>query len=54
MKGWSNLGHLNQEMARDMTATIWASDEFRERVTEFTDGDMMEPREFSGTRPYEE
>ena len=53
MKGWSNLGLQNQEMARDMTATIWASDEFRERVEEFTGGSTMKSREFSGTRPYE-
>jgi len=53
LKTWTNLSMIHSEMARDMTANVWASDEFRERAEEFLgDGDFT-PRSFSGTRPKE-
>lgn len=51
MKGWTNLGLLNREMARDMTAQVWASEEFRERADAFMDHDGPATREFTGVRP---
>lgn len=53
MKTWTNLGLLNQEMARDMTAAVWDSEEFRERAEAFVSREEQEPRSFSGTRPEE-
>jgi len=32
MKTWTNIGMVNQEMARDMTAAVWDSEEFRDRA----------------------
>lgn len=51
MKTWTNLAMLNQEVARDVTAAVWASDEFRERATAFLDREDPAPRPFTGTRP---
>jgi enoyl-CoA hydratase/carnithine racemase len=51
MKTWTNLGLVHEEMARDMTATVWASDEFDERVAAFLAREQQRPRPFSGTRP---
>jgi len=51
MKQWTNLGLTGQEMARDLTARVWASEEFRERADTFLAREAFEPRPFQGTRP---
>lgn len=51
LKPWTNFGLLNREMARDMTAGVWASEEFADRADTFIAREEMKPREFQGTRP---
>lgn len=51
VKPWTNFGLLGREMARDLTAGVWDSDEFRERATAFLAGEQQEPRDFGGVRP---
>jgi len=51
---WSNLGMVHREMARDMTARVWASGEFRERADAFAAGEEMDARPFTGAQPEEE
>ena len=51
MKTWTNLGLLAEPMARDMTASVWASEEFDERVSAFLSRREQTPRSFTGTRP---
>jgi enoyl-CoA hydratase len=53
MKQWMNLGLTGQEMARELTAGVWASEEFRERADAFLARESPESRSFQGTRPYE-
>lgn len=50
IKPWTNFGLLGQEMARDLTAGVWDSDEFRERAEAFLAHEEMEPRGFDGVR----
>jgi enoyl-CoA hydratase/carnithine racemase len=51
MKQWTNLGLSGGEMARDLTAHVWASEEFRERADAFLAREEQQPRPFTGTRP---
>ncbi|WP_332897394.1 enoyl-CoA hydratase/isomerase family protein [Haladaptatus sp. CMSO5] len=51
LKPWTNFGLLAEEMARDMTANVWASDEFTERANAFLKREELKPREFTGTQP---
>jgi len=51
MKQWTNVGLAGQEMARDLTAHVWASEEFRERADAFLAREGQQPRQFTGTRP---
>ena len=51
MKTWTNIGMVNREMARDMTAAVWDSEEFRDRAEAFVDGEDQTPRSFTGTQP---
>lgn len=51
MKPWTNFGLLGQEMARDLTARVWDSEEFRERAAAFLADEKQEPRSFDGARP---
>lgn len=51
LKPWSNIGLAHQEVARELTAHVWTSDEFRERSASFLDHDDFESRPFHGTRP---
>ena len=53
MKTWENLAMVHREMARDLTARVWASDEFRERAGAFLDKEEQTPRPFTGVRPPE-
>lgn len=48
---WTNFGMIHKEVARDMTARVWASDEFKERVETFKEGESQRPRSFTGSRP---
>lgn len=51
LKPWTNFGLLGQEMARDLTARAWDSEEFRERAEAFLAREEQVPRRFHGTRP---
>jgi len=51
MKPWTNFGLQGQEMARELNARVWDSDEFRERAEAFLAHEAFEPREFDGVRP---
>ena len=51
MKQWTNLGLTGQEMARDLTAGVWASEEFQERADAFLAREEQQARPFQGTRP---
>lgn len=53
MSTWTNLGMVHREMARDMTARVWASEEFQERAAAFQNREEQTPRPFTGTRPKE-
>lgn len=53
MSTWTNLGMVHREMARDTTARVWASDEFRERAEAFGNREDQTPRSFTGSRPKE-
>lgn len=53
MKPWTNLGMVSEEMARDLTAWTWASDEFGERVDAFRSGEDFPQGAFDGVRPGE-
>ena len=53
LKPWTNVGLSHQELARELTARVWASDEFRERAATFLDREEQTPRPFQGTRPRE-
>lgn len=54
MKGWTNLAMHDREVTRELTATVWASEEFAERADAFRSGDGQTPRSFPGVRPHEE
>lgn len=51
MKSWTNLAMMHQEMARDLTARTWASEEFRERADAFLAREERAPRPFTGVEP---
>lgn len=51
MKTWTNVGMVNQEMARDMTAAVWDSEEFRDRAEAFVNREEQTPRSFTGSQP---
>lgn len=53
MKTWTNFAMMNSEVARDMTARVFASEEFKERSEEFLSGEEFTPRSFTGTRSNE-
>lgn len=50
LKPWTNFGLLGEEMARELNARVWDSEEFRERADAFLAGEEQEPREFDGVR----
>lgn len=47
-KSWHNLAMLHWEATRDLTAAVWASDEFQSRAAAFLAGEEMPPGSFSG------
>jgi len=51
LKFWTDLAMLNMMMARDITAMVWTSKEFRERCKDFLGKRKMKPRKFTGTMP---
>ncbi|WP_123538237.1 enoyl-CoA hydratase/isomerase family protein [Halosimplex salinum] len=51
LKPWTNFGLLGQEMARELNARVWDSDEFRERAEAFLAHEEFDPRDFDGVRP---
>jgi enoyl-CoA hydratase/carnithine racemase len=51
LKFWTDLAMLNMMMARDVTAMVWASKEFKERSKDFLEKRKTKPRKFLGTLP---
>lgn len=45
---WTEFAMSNYEVARDLTAMVWFSEEFRERCEEFLQKKKLTPREFFG------
>jgi enoyl-CoA hydratase/carnithine racemase len=54
MKPWTNFGLVGEEMARELNARVWDSEEFRERSAAFLDDEEMPPRDFDGVRAPED
>jgi len=51
MKQWSNMAMLGWESQRELTASVWRSQEFRERAESFMNDEEMERRSFMGSSP---
>lgn len=51
MKQWSNLAMLGWESQRELTASVWRSQEFRDRANAFMSDEEMEQRPFMGSSP---
>jgi len=51
MKQWSNIAMLGWESQRELTASVWRSQEFRERAESFMNDEEMERRSFMGSSP---
>lgn len=54
LQQWQTIGMNNQSVARELTAKVWASDEFNERAEAFLKNADLPPRRFSGTTTDEE
>ncbi|MHA1607561.1 MAG: enoyl-CoA hydratase/isomerase family protein [Candidatus Freyarchaeota archaeon] len=52
LKYWTDLAMLNWQLARDLTAMVWTSEEFRERGKNFLEKRKPTPRRFLGITPY--
>ncbi|MEX2706721.1 MAG: enoyl-CoA hydratase/isomerase family protein [Candidatus Freyrarchaeum guaymaensis] len=48
---WTDLSMLTFRLARDITAMVWTTPEFRERVKEFLEKKPFKPRDFTGIMP---
>jgi enoyl-CoA hydratase/carnithine racemase len=46
---WKTVGMQNEGVARELTANVWATDEFRERANAFLSDNEFTPRRFTGT-----
>lgn len=46
---WKNLGMANREVERELTAAVWASDEFTQRAQAFLDREDLPVLPFPGT-----
>ncbi|MHA1593172.1 MAG: enoyl-CoA hydratase/isomerase family protein [Candidatus Baldrarchaeia archaeon] len=51
LKFWTDLAMLNWQLARDITAMVWTTEEFRERSRDFLEKKKMRPRKFTGVMP---
>lgn len=51
LKFWTDLAMLNWQMARDITAMIWTSKEFRRRAEDFLEKKRSPPGKFLGITP---
>lgn len=54
LKQWNDVGMVNTQVARELTAAVWESEEFQERADAFLSGEDLESRPFSGTLPDDE
>jgi len=48
---WTNLAMINLQLARDVTAMVWTSEEFRERANDFLEKRAMRRGKFMGITP---
>ncbi len=51
LKFWTDLAMLNWQLARDVTAMIWTSGEFRQRSKNFLEKKKTPPQKFTGITP---
>ncbi len=49
LKQWNNMAMMNREVARELTAAVWDSEEFSDRANAFMSGEDLDSRQFSGT-----
>lgn len=49
LKQWNNVAMVNREVARELTAAVWASEEFSDRANAFLNKEDLESRPFTGT-----
>lgn len=49
LKQWNNVAMTNREIARELTANVWSSEEFQDRANAFVEGEDLESRSFPGT-----
>ena len=50
-KYWTDLAMLTWQLARDITAMVWTTEEFRERAEKFLKKEKFKPRKFMGISP---
>lgn len=50
-KYWTDLAMLTWQLARDITAMVWTTEEFRDRAEKFLRKQKPEPRKFMGISP---
>ncbi|MHA1607525.1 MAG: enoyl-CoA hydratase/isomerase family protein [Candidatus Freyarchaeota archaeon] len=54
LKFWTNLAMLNWQLARDLTALVWSTEEFKERSVKFLEKEKITPGRFLGVTPKED
>ncbi|MBS7288844.1 MAG: enoyl-CoA hydratase/isomerase family protein [Candidatus Freyarchaeota archaeon] len=51
LKFWTDLAMLNWQLARDVTAMVWATEEFKQRSKNFLEKKKTPPQKFTGITP---
>ncbi|MBS7247221.1 MAG: enoyl-CoA hydratase/isomerase family protein [Candidatus Jordarchaeales archaeon] len=51
LKFWTDLAMLNWQLARDITAMIWTTEEFKQRSKNFLEKKKTPPQKFTGITP---
>jgi len=49
LKQWNSVAMVSRDVARELTANVWDSEEFRDRGDAFLSGEDLEARSFPGT-----
>ena len=49
LKQWNNMAMMNRDIAREMTAAVWESEEFSGRANDFVTSGELDPLPFSRT-----
>ncbi len=51
LKFWTDMAMLNWQLARDVTAMVWATEEFKQRTKNFLEKKKTPPQKFMGIMP---